>query len=172
MRNNEGEWFKALLATGGCSSLLTLFLLLLPHSFWVCLVSLNPSILVDVSCNEGKRSSLVSCFLVWYALFCSLLFLFHLLLSFLLFSSVFFSIFEDVNTFNLNGETELQNFKMVFYRAQSHWATRSSLKPELVDPLRSFRLSRSWPAFPNLTSTWTWGDQNKQNVHNQNHGQI
>lgn len=44
-----------------------------------------------------------------------------------------------------------------FYRALSHWATRSSLKPEPVDPPRSFRLSRSWPAFPNPTSTWTWG---------------
>ncbi len=113
MRNNEGE-FKALLATGGCSSLLTLFLLLLPHSFWVCLVFLNPNVFFNLSplvfwlmslVMKAKRKLSRSCFLVWYALFllsavCSL----HLLLYFLISPVPFFSIFEDVNTFDLNGE--------------------------------------------------------------------
>lgn len=126
MRNNEGEWFKTLLATGGCSLLLTLFLLLLP----LCLFGLSKFQCFSLSalvfwlmfCNDGKCSSLMSCFLGWYALFCFLLFLFYVLLSFLLFSRVWFStltIFEDVNTFFVNEETEMQNVQKGFTERNS-----------------------------------------------------
>ncbi len=109
-RNNEGEWFKALLATGGCSSLLTLFLLLLPYSFWVfwsfsILMFFFPFsiILVDVSCNEGKHSSLhkhfqstqaLSCLAFWYDMLCFALFCFSLIFCCLFcYSPVCFSLF-------------------------------------------------------------------------------
>ncbi len=77
MRNNEGEWFKALLATGGCSSLLTLFLLLLPHSFWVCLVFLNPNVFFYLSplvfwlmSLVMKANAALSCLAFWYDMLC------------------------------------------------------------------------------------------------------
>lgn len=117
-----------------------------------------------MSCYDGKRSSLMSCFLVWYALFCFLLFLFYVLLYFLLFSSVCFStltIFKDVNTFVVNGGTELQNFQKVLPSA-------IPLGHSILSETRTCRSTPFIPAFsifacvPQSDQYMNLGGKNKQ----------
>lgn len=73
MRNNEGEWFKALLATGGCSLLLTLFLRLLPSAsvfVWSFSILMFFSFCYFGWCFVMMANPALSCLAFWYGMLC------------------------------------------------------------------------------------------------------
>lgn len=130
----------------------------------VCLVFLNSNVFLFLLfwlmfCNDVKTA--LSCLAFWYGMLCfafccfSFMFCCVFCYSLVCVSLLWLYLKMWIHLFWME-KLNCKTFKR-YYRAQSHWAIQSSLKPEPDDPPRSFRLSRSWPAFPNPTSTWTWG---------------
>lgn len=160
MKNNESEWFKALLATGDCFSLLPLrFFILLASIVFLILFLYFSSCLVTIS-SSNLASASVSCLAFQYdpqrvvSLLSDVVFSASLLCLFFHFDYI--SRCECICC-EWRRWISKQNclYQIEIYREWCHWATRSSLRPEPDDPPRSSRLSRSWLAFPSLTSTWT-----------------